>query len=128
MPDTRRAERVLLKWLDSQTVLCALAGVLVADGCLPMAGSLRGRLEFLSNENVLILKSDVGSFLNIASWRNAKLVEVKSDWKGTMIEVSFAHEILIIADFEPPSDFFAVSKPKSGQRKNRVFPVQTSRR
>jgi hypothetical protein len=116
MPDTRRANRALQKWLDNQTMLWVIAGVVVADGCPPAVGSLRGRLALLPGKDVLILKSDVGSFLNIASWGRAKSLDVKSDWKGTMIEVRFPHEILLVADYEPPSDFFKVSTPSSRQR------------
>jgi hypothetical protein len=107
MPDTRRAERVLQKWLDNQITLLAIAGVTVEDSSL-VAASLRGRLSLLPDQDVLILKSEAGSFLNIASWGTAKLLEVKSDWQGTMIEVHFPHEILLVADYEPPPDFFNV--------------------
>jgi hypothetical protein len=107
MPDTRRAERALKKWLDSQTMLWVLAGVVVIDGLTPMAGMLLGKLELLPGENTLVIKSDLGSFVNIGSWRNAKSLEVKSDWKGTMIDVGFPREVLLIADYEPPSEGFA---------------------
>jgi hypothetical protein len=31
---------------------------------------------------------------------------VKSDWKGTAIEVRFPHEILLVGDFELEPGFF----------------------
>lgn len=116
MPDIRRAERVLQKWLDNQTMLWVIAGVRVANDCPSTMGSLRGRLALLLGENVLVLKSDFGSFLNIASWASAKYLEVKSDWQGTMIEVHFPHDILLVADYEPPPDFFKVSTPNPRHR------------
>ena len=119
MPDTRRAERVLMKWLDGQTMLHVIAGLLVADDCPLTSTSLRGRLAFLAEENVLILKSDVGSFLNIGSWRGATCLEVKSDWKGTVIEVRFPHEILLLGDFELEPGLFKDAKAMTGKHQRR---------
>jgi hypothetical protein len=109
--------------LDGETMLWALAGVVVADRCLPIAGLLRGRLALLENENVLVLKSHVGSFLNITSFGSAKFLQVKSDWQGTMIDVRFQREILIISDYEPPSDFFRDPNTKPREKTNTVFPA-----
>ncbi|MBV8543747.1 MAG: hypothetical protein JO093_05665 [Acidobacteria bacterium] len=116
MLDIRKAERALERWLDQQTMLWALAAVHVADNCLPAFGSLRGRLVLLPEQEALILRSEVGSFLNIESWASARHLDVKTDWQGTMIEVRTSHEILLVADYEPPSEFFDVDESNARPR------------
>ena len=118
MPDIRRAERVLKKWLRNQTMLVVMAGVLARDGSPPMAASVRGRLSLLPEQDVLILRSGLGSFLNIVSWSTAKTLDVKSSWEGTLIEVHFPHEILLVADYELPSEFFKTSRCHVRNQKN----------
>ena len=81
---------VLTRWFDEQTALSCIAELRPGPAVIHLP-SCR-----LALEEDAVLRSDAGSAVVLPELSDAT---VETDWRGTKLEITYAHATVVVADY-----------------------------